>query len=564
MSINEVTSDRPEVRDQFYELYRVGEDMRCRTPAGSSKWAYDIGENCNIMSKFLYLVEHATGGFCYLRLMILLPVFDRIKLELFKQAIDYLKEDAGRFPIGKDLMVRLASLNMIIEQDLLGVEDPAKSVEFDAHIYEKMLCNHHWFRFDINTDVIHIESCEWIKDNGPESRVGPNIQDDQSSGRMNYSSRLIVVLLGASNQQVGGTIVDLNELFDEMSEVTDYTMTPDQLGEFARTDSVVDQVERHVRQMEESNRQPDSTYQSESDISSSKNDTHAQIILDQHEMIHQLKKRLDLETASNRKSRKALSDLVKREQTRVKPQSVLRAESVCPETEFTPDDSVSNFGEKKRFMKPNGTVITTVPRYSHKVETLVEVPHLQPTKDVVIGYQKTIQMQEAESTNNSKIHPINGLANPFRDNRLNLLMHFHTAVETNLPINDENGYRQSLMNIVRYRAKSPSEELSKLIVGRTFDFESGSVVANPFKLPFIEVGMLISDNCLAGCFSLLKLEFKTLWFNSMKSLYVPRFHKDFRTYSETSSSKPHRERSTRNKQPSLFTTRTPSVFSRTG
>jgi len=527
------------LKNLFYELYRTDSLFKSRTEAGGSKWAHDKGENCEIMPKLLHLEEHAVGGYCYLRLLVLLPVFDRIKLDLFKKAVDYLKEDAGMFPIGKDLMVRLAALNILIEQDRLEENDRNVDLEFDPNVFDKMMMNHHWFALEINSDVIHIGSCEWLIDQGPESRGAENISTSMN-GALTFSSKYMVVMLGASNKQVGGTVVDLNEIFDEIDMISDYTLTEDELKVNCRTDSVIDGVNEHITR----------SSAAETVISTNDHEELAKNILDQHEIIHELRKKLELTTDSNRKAKKALSDLIKREQ-----KILLTKTDMGSELEFTPDDSISNFGERRRYMRQPSTIITTRPRQSHQLETLVEVPMLRPTKEVVVGYQKTISMQERETESLSKVQPINGLANPFRNNRLNLLLHFHTAVETNLPINDDNGYRQSLISIIRYKAKSPSEELSKQIVMRTFDFDNQCVIANPFNLPFIEVGMLISDNCLAGCFSLLKIEFKTLWFNSMKSLYVPRFHKDFRSYSETSTSNPSSGRPSKSRQPSVFSKR---------
>lgn len=160
---------------------------------------------------------------------------------------------------------------------------------------------------------------------------------------------------------------------------------------------------------------------------------------------------------------------------------------------------------------------------------------------VVLGFVKTKNMSLVEGNVNSTVHPINGLANPFRSNRLNFLMHFHTACEYLSSSREDTPY-VIVEKMSRMSSRTPTEELVKQVVCKTFDFGRLTIVANPFLLPHIEIGMMMSDQCLTICFDLLRSEYKMLWFTELKGLVVPDFHKNYRSYRETKLTGSHRDR----------------------
>jgi hypothetical protein len=196
-----------------------------------------------------------------------------------------------------------------------------------------------------------------------------------------------------------------------------------------------------------------------------------------------------------------------------------------------PNDSSSCISRYNKKFLPNGTIYNvesdgkTVLAIQPKVHKPVIV------KNVVAGYMKTIEMEKVEQDIIRKVVPINGLSNPFKSNRLNLLCHFHTAIES-VKMNGNVGHYEAIESLYKFKAITPSQELGFQMITKTFDLKNKRVVANPFKLPFLEVGMQISDDSLAKSFDLLRLEYKMLWFDEMKSLKIPDFHSDYDRFKE--------------------------------
>jgi len=213
------------------------------------------------------------------------------------------------------------------------------------------------------------------------------------------------------------------------------------------------------------------------------------------------------------------------------------------EESVMPLDSSSQIGRyKNRYMKQGTvydmekrgkTVLSVLEEHDNALNQIPGSPS-KPYNNVAVGYLKTKKLAEAEARSLVKIHPINGLANPFRSDRLNLLMHFHTAIDNIQPKSKDSqpSCYDAIRFLATFEALTPSEELANQMIIRTFDLKSNRVIANPFKLPFLEIGMLMSDNSLEQSLDLLRLEYKTLWFENMKSLHVPIFHSSYRTRKE--------------------------------
>jgi len=205
---------------------------------------------------------------------------------------------------------------------------------------------------------------------------------------------------------------------------------------------------------------------------------------------------------------------------------------------IAPGDSSSVVERYKRKYMPKAyTFGRTGTTLSHVSEDCGEMP----VKEVVSGFVKTTEIREKEVESYDRVYTINGLAAPFKNPRLNFLMHFHTALEE-CSFDPEIDPFEAMVEIGSAKPRNPTGELMKQVVERTFDFRELVISSNPFRIPFIEVGMPITDSIILKSLELLLLEYKTHWFQELKCLKVPQFHLDFNgasTRLRTHSAKHH-------------------------
>jgi hypothetical protein len=256
---------------------------------------------------------------------------------------------------------------------------------------------------------------------------------------------------------------------------------------------------------------------------------HEKVAMDK-EMLRLMGKSLDDRTALLEKTMAELLK-VKSEQAKVKITKETIESQVTPDVSdddsesLFPVDSSSNFTRYKKSYMKSGPVYS-VSRGKTRLEVVPEVQSLTSSKDVVGGFVKTRRMEEVERSRNQRIHQINGLANPFRSSRLNFLVHFHTAFyESRMTVRDDP--ISTIYRLSSHRPRNPTEELMKQVVDTTFDLEREVVASNGYKLPYIEVGMLMTESTLVKCLDLLRSEYRSLWFEQMKCMRVPGFHDDF-------------------------------------
>jgi hypothetical protein len=189
---------------------------------------------------------------------------------------------------------------------------------------------------------------------------------------------------------------------------------------------------------------------------------------------------------------------------------------------------VERYMSNQKFMPTSAYVLQ---RKSTVLEPVSEESNfIEPRKDVVAGFVKTNSMMRVEKASNDRVYLINGLAAPFKDSRLNFLIHFHTALHE-CSFNPQTDPIDALEELGNSRPKNPTGELICQVVRRTFDFDEQTIIANPFNLPFIEVGMNITDSVVLKTLDLLRIEYKSLWFAQMKCLRVPGFHSEYRQLS---------------------------------
>jgi len=377
------------------------------------------------------------------------------------------------------------------------------------------------------------------------SYIDSEKNDKEVYTEMGYSARFVVCMIINPGVRVGSEMT-FHNLFDEIQDHdNDYKDRETEEEEFEKF------MNEHIVPSDEKKGSfYDSGIATENEGLKSNINDRLKEIEKLNNQVEALRRRIS-ETANHRRSSEVDSQTIRRFADLFHKQTEIKAKS--PKTDVFPNDSSSNFGRygnkyldegtifndsilktdelKNRFLE-NGTILDVRGNGKTVLQTNRVVDDLRPEKQVVVGFRKTNDMIVRENKIYGRITAINGLANPFHSHRLNFLCHFETAIKS-IQIRKENyTHFDVIIWISKHKSMSPSQELLFQVVDNTFDLEEQRIVANPYKLPFLEVGMLMSDDCLAKCFSLMRLEFKTLWFDKMKGLIVPDFHDEFSKHKE--------------------------------
>lgn len=471
-------------------------------------------------------------GFCYAALVRCLPSFEEAEPKHFEDSVEVFINALGPEPKGKDVILWLCLLEYVLNgssDSSIMTQNNENSLPFldtDSHLKTLAKLTTSMYRFQYHDDCgrLHVVG-------GPESKCGcTEILCDHG-----WASRFILQIITRDDQVVGSDI-DFSELFGgEMSKPD-----PSELSTNARklsNDKVLNSIKEQQNHAQVPRARPDA------------DDTHQIRMREQlsNDMIHMLEQQLNARTESLQLTVETLMrerNSKNERQTDVISSDCIESETDDDETVGTlcPKDSssvLSRYGSGKKYMS-SGSVITkssskpthvyTMKRANSVLEPVQEVEDLTRNFDVVQGFVKTQSMREKERESLTKVYAINGLAAPFKDKDLNFLIHFHTALET-CGMNPMDRPIDAFEYLAGLRPKNPTEELMKQVITRTFDFDDMTVISNPFQLPFINVGMNITESGLCKCMSLMKSKYRNSWFDQMKCLRVPSFHNEFDNYS---------------------------------
>lgn len=448
----------------------------------------------------------APNGRCYVRLLALLPSFNKCHAYHLEEAIVTMAKQLGPYPKGEDVIPWL----WLCEQILKG-RTPDDCMEDDVEeLTPKFLeeCMEANYRFG------------W-EDIGGRIHVGHYIDDVTGSkehwGILGWSSRFVLCMLVAPNLIIGADQeIDFSDLFGGKSDSDGGNELPNNEFTLVGEEEFVDDGD---------------TVLLKKDI-----EVHERV-KDKRRELDDLEKKMEelrweiSQSARHRNSRELRKETVSRLNELYSTKQKLK-QSHPPS--IVPDDSSSNLDRYERennWMTP-GTVINVRGGGGTVVGVKGSTDRLNTQKDVVVGYVKTNDMLARESKINKRVAPINGLANPFHSQRLNFLCHFHTAINSIESRKGQYTHYDAIYWMSRHKSVTPSQELLHQVVINTFDIEANTIIANPYKLPFIEIGMLISDSCLTKCFDLLRLEYKMLWFEKMKGMTVPDFHDEYKSHKD--------------------------------
>lgn len=202
-----------------------------------------------------------------------------------------------------------------------------------------------------------------------------------------------------------------------------------------------------------------------------------------------------------------------------------------PRSEFTitPQDSSSVISRYQRRFMDEGTVL--VPgRSGNEADNLDRRTVMTVQNSLVNGFQISNEIAENERLSLNKLRPINGLPRPFTSTRLNFLANIHTAITRAIEKRPDS-HVVAMFRVMRVRPELPCDELLYQVLTSTIDRSSNSFSSNAFRLPYVEVGMHVTEDAIVKTFELLYLEYKSHWFQEMKNIMVPTFHDQFRKYS---------------------------------
>lgn len=493
------------------------------------------------------LVEHFESevGFCYGSLIRTLPSFSSGSLQHFRDSTVEFRAGLLDYPLGTDILVNLCILEKVLSSELpLSVlvhnrnateeEKAARNILEDSqHIrtISRMSCSKHRFNYEDRSGTVHLDY------------RGACMCDDILCHH-GWATRFILQVVAREGRKIGGNAddIDLSHLF--VSQAGDHRPSSVQQTPLSAYSGAAPWQELR-------NSPPSPVAQSHHQQTNT--DSLKQQISE--DLVRMLGEQLNARTDVLEETMAKILEQKRGEPTQAKrvegsDYSYVSSSDLGSDIESTlhPLDSSSTaerYGRK--FMAP-GTVYR-VGRGRTTLEPLAEVRPLEIPTDVVNGFQMTEPMSLVDREVRSSVYSINGLAAPFKKPRLNFLIHFHTALHT-CGVNPRTDPLEALEEISGMKPGNPTEELIKQCVNKTFDFEFLSVKSNPFKLPMIEVGMLITDSMLMKCLDLLHNEYKASWFEEMKCLVVPQFHSEFHKYSTRSevksrSSGLHRRREVR-------------------
>lgn len=517
-------------RKSWRDLYNVSKEQA---------WKF---ENVTLTSEWtknwLKGVLEAHPGHCYLIFLYMIPQVHVMGLEEF-QRLTHMFFKLGRIAPGWHVFRFISILDLSLDKDhsppaLLSQFDSINTVVGGGNARFFLNLTYCPLRFDwtMKDDVDHFEfgspagailsgSPEIIKYEGPDDWF------------LSLSARSAMEKISTFGSKVGAKTVDISSFFEEGVDdtVDDFSTAPLNINSGFKV------VDKGASTKGESDGQRFSPWL----------DNAEQRRVDHNDSMSQLEKEIELLRVKCSLEKELDSRRTVSEQGQGRPSR--RVNSMSEEDEdgdtILPDDSSSTVERYcKTFMQP-GTVLSVRRGKSLSEEDRIVSYTPSRVPDVVVGYIKSESLARREASEISQVKPINGLCRPFRSKRLNELIHISSAIDLLI---ETSVMREplDLLEVPYLRQKSPSIELLGQIVLRTFDTESGRIVANPFELPYLEVGMQLTDDSMVKCFSLLREQTKILWFQEFKSLRVPDFHNDFNKLSDlktTSARQKQRNRS---------------------
>lgn len=439
------------------------------------------------------LVETAAkDGKCYMRLLTSFKSYKGCTAKNLETALIVMISRLGIFPTNYEVISNLGIANYLMKgltvDEITKLEDDNRKEDLCVLLEEMMESPTRFGVDESNPQVNHI--------------VYYNVNSKFDSASFNedgYSANYVISLMSEPEKRIGGTVIDFDQLFGESSQ------------------SLVDNKSNGLSTVIHHNYEPQAAIRDNMDLV----DAMAERDAENRDLQRQLAE-LQL------KFKDGISDGSKSKNQMAK--NLVNIGELHYQQSLLPDDSSSNFdGERysggTKYME-QGTVLT-VRQDSKETGQISKIQPLSVRKDLVVGFQKTNEMIKEEISVNQSMRPINGLAAPFKDSRLNFLCHFNSAIEE-LRMEEPGISMLKIFSMIQeFKAETPSQELVYQMITKTFDLKRGVTIANPFGLPFVQIPMHISEVTLVKIYDMTQAELRLKWFESMKNMRVPNFHSEY-------------------------------------
>lgn len=508
------------------------------------------GENLSLLwidcpdkdQKISHLNEMASESYCYLRLLILFPDFSKLPLLEFQELVKDVAVDLGPKPLGTEVLP-----SILIQYSKKFCEGCVE--DFDTAFTAIYTRNSHAgvrVKLTVENKMCHVEPLnlhQFCECEGPVCCHG-------------YDLRFVATAITLHNRRVGASNFDPNDLIDTFEETAG----------FGKAMSALEPRQRHVEELKAASR----AFVKRSD---ERNGTSLSVDLDEPRMrvakeefvrpkakifkmepISEVSAHLPTFQQSNSTTqmspppppppppmapqkcryvaegdsletsnlRGTQTQLTAHNLELLTPPTSPVAPSRAKTMSLLPDDSSSTlerYESNRRFMK-QGTVFSPA---SLEESRVIRKEDLSVENYLVNGYYQDKELREAEEEAVLRLRPINGLPTPFTNKRLNFLANISTAIGRS-----QRKYSGTVMHStlrsMNSRARNPHDNLLLQVLHVTLDLDTMRVVSNLFRLPYLEIGMQVSEDSMVKCFDLLEDEYKTLWFSQLKDISVPVFH----------------------------------------
>lgn len=462
-------------------------------------------------------------GHCYLKLLCYFPEFGRVNPIEFSKLLTKLKENLGPDPVARDALTEVCmayfSLLKIQGGDTRGLgeikdEDIEELVGGFTQVYDKMKDGRVRLVVVVKEDKIHIEG-------NPVLHCNCKTVVCQHGWSLKAVSSLAVsdkMLIGASGFDMnaflnGGMDNDEDDFEDVYSSLTakpadsrvdqwvEGDLTPSALNVESSSKQRVVKTTTNADYLKAQGFAPQPNHGRPTDN-------------------RKARRKIESVIAAESEPNRVIADL--QSQMRELTETVARS-TLSVQESLDPNDSSSvaeRYTSGRRYMK-HGTVIGQSPVLNYH-GSAVGSTVLTVEDDMISGFVQDDVSRDREKHFVSKLKPVNGLPRPFANNRLNFLINFSTGLSRSLERYPDELLR-SLYHSMSSESVVPVDNLLRQVLCITIDRHDGIVVSNPFRLPYIEIGMHVCQAAITAMIDLSMAEFRQCWFQEFKGLRIPEF-----------------------------------------